>query len=117
MDRVPSRGVAPQPGHAELHTVLIAAQQAGERSSIAEGLQAFKLHVSALQGPLVTLLQQHGTDKPGDGAVVREDAHDIRASLDLGVQPLERVGAVDLQPMRLREVHARTQKWGTATKR
>jgi hypothetical protein len=78
MDRFPSRGVAPQPGHAELHTVLIAAQQAGERGSIAERLQAFKLYVSALQGPLVALLQQHGTDQPGDGAVVGQDAHEMR---------------------------------------
>jgi hypothetical protein len=30
-DRVPSRGVTPQPGRAEMHAVLIAAQQAGER--------------------------------------------------------------------------------------
>jgi hypothetical protein len=30
-DRVPSRGVTPQPGRAEMHAVLSAAQPAGER--------------------------------------------------------------------------------------
>ena len=30
-DRVPSRGVTPQPGQAEMHAVLSAAQQAGEQ--------------------------------------------------------------------------------------
>jgi uncharacterized SAM-binding protein YcdF (DUF218 family) len=31
LDRVPSRGVTPQPGQAEMHAVLIAARLAGER--------------------------------------------------------------------------------------
>jgi hypothetical protein len=35
------------------------------------------------------------------------DAYDIRAPLDLGVQPLQRVGAVDLGPVRSREGHER----------
>jgi hypothetical protein len=47
-----------------MHAVLSAAQR----------LQAFKLHVAPLQGPLVPLLQQHGADQPRDGVVVREDA-------------------------------------------
>ncbi len=38
--------------------------------SIAEGVQAFKLHVATLQGPLVALLQQHGAHQPGDRLVV-----------------------------------------------
>jgi len=50
------------------------------RCSIAEGLaglQAVCLYVSALQGPLVALLQQHRADQPRDRAVVGEDAHHV----------------------------------------
>jgi hypothetical protein len=36
--------------------------------SIAEGLQAFKLHVAPLQGPLVVLLEQDGAHQARDGA-------------------------------------------------
>lgn len=43
-----------------MRAVLSAARLAGEPGQYREGLQALKLHVSALQGPLVALLQQHG---------------------------------------------------------
>lgn len=46
-------------------------------------------------------------DQPRDGAVAGEDAHHVRVPLALGVQPLQRVGTVDLQRVRLREVNVR----------
>lgn len=70
------------------------------RGSIAEALEALELHVAPLQAPLVALLEQHGADQARDGAVIGEDAHHVGAALDLGIEPLERVGRVDLQPVR-----------------
>jgi len=61
--------------------------------------------VAALQRLLIALLEQHGAYQTRDGAVVGEDAHDVGAPLDLSVQSLRRVGAENLQPVRLREVH------------
>jgi hypothetical protein len=36
-----------------------------------------------------------------------ESPHDVRAPLDLGVEPLQRIGRVDLHVVRLREAHER----------
>jgi hypothetical protein len=54
------------------------------------------LHVAALQAPLVTLLEQQRANEPRDRGFVGEDPDDVRAPLDLGVEPLQRVGRVDL---------------------
>ena len=70
---------------------------------LAESLQAFKLHVAALQLPLVVLFEQQRADESGDGRFVREDAHDVGAPLDLGVQSFQWIGAVDLCAMRFGE--------------
>ena len=51
------------------------------------------------------LLEHHGADQADDGGIVGEDADHIGTALDLRVQALERVGAVDLQAMRLGELH------------
>ena len=40
----------------------------------------------------------HGADQACDGGVVGKDAHDVGSPFDLGVEPFERVGAVDLVP-------------------
>ena len=64
--------------------------------SFAERLQPLKLQVSAVQTPLVVPLQQHGAHQARDGGVIGEDAHHVGAASDLGVEPLQRVGAVDL---------------------
>jgi hypothetical protein len=48
-----------------------------------ERLQSFKLHVSTLQTPFVTLLEQQRVDEPCDRGVVGEDTDD-GASFDLG---------------------------------
>jgi hypothetical protein len=51
------------------------------------------------------LFQQQGPDQAGDGLVVGEDTHDIRAALDLAVQALDRVCAVQLGSMLVGEGH------------
>ena len=48
-----------------------------------------------LDGPFVVLLEQDGADEADDGLFVREDADDVGAALDLAVEALERVRAVD----------------------
>jgi hypothetical protein len=65
---------------------------------------AFQGHVaSTLDGPLVVLFEQQRADEADDGAVVGEDADDVGAPLDLAVEAFDRVGAVELGPVRLRE--------------
>ena len=44
-----------------------------------------------LQFPLVILFEQHGADQPYDRRLVRKDAKDVGAPLDLLVDALERV--------------------------
>ena len=68
----------------------------GEYRSGRERLQA---HVAALDGPLVVLLQQPGADEAHDGRLVGEYTHHVGVALDLAVEPLERVVAVDLRPV------------------
>ena len=59
--------------------------------------------VVAVGGPVVVLLGEHGADEADDGGVVGEDLHDVGASLDLLVEPLERVVRPDLAPVIRRE--------------
>jgi hypothetical protein len=75
------------------------------RLIFAQGLQTFKLHITALQGPLVILFKHHGADQADDGGVVGENADDIGSAFHLGVQTFERIGAVDLGSMGFRESH------------
>jgi hypothetical protein len=59
-------------------------------------------------GPLVV---EFGEDRGGeaeDGFRVREDLDDVGAAFDLPVQPLERVGRLDLLPVLVREVRERS---------
>jgi len=44
-----------------------------------------------LQQPLIILLQQHGTDQPGDAGLVGEDADDIGPPLHLLLYPGPRI--------------------------
>jgi len=57
--RVPAHGVSPQPG--ECSDARYSASHSGQpsRSGIADGLQAFKLHVSSVEAPFVVLLEHH----------------------------------------------------------
>ena len=53
----------------------------------------------------IVLFEKHGADQADDGGLVREDADDVSAALDLLDQSFERVGAVQLGPVRCREGH------------
>jgi len=60
----------------------------------------FQGHVAgALDGPFIVLLEQDGADQAGDGVLIGEDADDLGAPLDLAVEPFQRIGAVDFQPV------------------
>ena len=71
----------------------------------ADGGQRFQRQVAPLDGPLVGLLEQQGSDETIDRPLVREDADDLSAALDLAVQAFERVGGMELHPVLAREVH------------
>lgn len=51
------------------------------------------------------MLEQDGADESGNRRLVGEDADDLGAALDLAVQPLDRISAVQLGAMFLREGH------------
>jgi hypothetical protein len=73
--------------------------QAGDEI-IADGGDGLKGHgAGALDSPLVVLLEEDGADEAGDGGLVREDADDLGAALDLAVQALARIGRVQLRPV------------------
>lgn len=79
--------------------------QADERIITHRG-DGFQCYVAgSLNNPLIILLKQQCTDEPDDGVVVGEDANDISASLDLAIETLNGVGAVQLGPMLLWEGH------------
>jgi len=63
------------------------------------------LHVTALQLPLVILLQQDGPDEPDDGLFVGEDANHVRPPFHLFIQPFQWIGAVQLDPVLCGESH------------
>ena len=59
--------------------------------------KGFKGHVTnALDGPFVALLHEDRADESGDRGFIREDADDCGAPLDLAVQALDGVGALEL---------------------
>ena len=61
-------------------------------------------HAAALQLPVLVLLQQHCPHQPGDGGVIRKDAHEPGTAFDFFIDPLQQVGALDLAPVVLGEV-------------
>ena len=70
------------------------------------GKAPYKRHVSgALHSPFVILFEQQCADESDDGVVVGEDADDLGSSLDLAIETLDRIRAVKLGPMLLRECH------------
>ena len=101
--RVPAHGVSPQPGRAEMRGTQRATADSRVGTVSQSVCRPLKLHVAPVETPLVVLLEHHGADESGDRRVVGEDAHDIGTPLDLGIEPLERIGAVDLGPVRPRE--------------
>ena len=53
----------------------------------------------------VVLFEEQGSDQTGDGGLVGKDADDFAASLDLAVEPLQRVGGVQPGAMLGGEAH------------
>lgn len=66
--------------------------------SIAELSETFQAHVTAADGPLVVLLEEEGADQPFDGRFIGEDGDDIRTPFDFAIDPLDRIGRMDLRP-------------------
>ena len=65
-----------------------------------------RVHVpGALNGPFVVLLEQEGADQTDDRVVVGEDADHVGPVLDLAVETLDRIRAVELGPVLLGEGH------------
>jgi len=65
--------------------------------------ERFLGEVAPADEPLVVLLDQHRADEADCRGVVGEDADDVRSAPNLLVEPLERVGAAELWPVRGRE--------------
>lgn len=63
------------------------------------------LHVSRFQRPLVVLFEHYGAYKPDNGLVIGEDTDDVGASLHLGIDPFQLVGAVNLDSACLEDAH------------
>ena len=73
---------------------------------IVERCDRFARHVwSPLDGPPIILLQQDGPDRAQDGLLVGQDADHVGALPDPTIQPLKRIGRVQLCPVCCREVH------------
>jgi hypothetical protein len=62
---------------------------------IAQGIDGFQRHVTgSLDRPFVILLEQDRPNEPDYRVPVGEDADDVGAPLDLAVEALDRIGAV-----------------------
>lgn len=60
----------------------------------------FQRHMpGALDGSLVVLLDQQGTDQSDDGVVVRKDANDLGAPLDVVVEAFDRACRTKFRPI------------------
>ena len=74
-----------------------AATAGSPTKGIAQRRDGFQRHVAGpLHRPLIVLFEQDGADQTDDGVLVGEDADDVGASLDLAVEPLDRVDRVQL---------------------
>jgi hypothetical protein len=63
---------------------------------LAQWSDGFQRHVAgALHGPFIVLLEQDGADQTGAGSLVREDADNVDAPLDLAIEAFQRIGAMD----------------------
>jgi hypothetical protein len=60
---------------------------------------------AALNRPFVVLFEQQRADQVRNGIFVGEDADDVGAPLDLAVEALDRIGAVQLGTVLGREGH------------
>jgi len=60
-----------------------------------------------LQGPFVILFDHHSSNQSDDGALIGEDPHDVGPAFYFGIEPLKRIGAMDLKSVRAREAGER----------
>ena len=75
---------------------------------IADRGESFKRHITgALDSPFIALFHEDRPDESGDRRFVGEDADHGCAPLDLAVQALDGIGAVELDAMLLGEGHVR----------
>ena len=58
-----------------------------------------------LDGPFLGLLHQDGADEAADGSLVGEDSDDFGAPLDLAVEALDWIRAVQFRPVLLGKGH------------
>jgi hypothetical protein len=73
---------------------------------IAQARDGFQGPVAAtLDGPFVVPFEQNCADEANNGVLVGEDADNLGAALDLAVNALERVSAVQLDAVLRRERH------------
>src|SRR3954470_21965794 len=72
---------------------------------ITSSLKGAIVSSAPLDGPFVVLFEQQRADKPSNGILVRKDADDIGAPLDLAIEALERIGGMYFRPVILREAH------------
>ena len=64
----------------------------------------FQCHVAAsLNRPFVVLFQKDRVHEAEDGGFIGKNSRDIRSPLDLAIEPLDRIGGVDLRPVVFRE--------------
>ena len=69
---------------------------------VAHWREGFQCEVStALDGPLLGLLHQDGANETADGSFVRKDPNHIGAPLDLAVQALDWIRAMQFRPVLL----------------
>ena len=71
----------------------------GDRIRITETSLGFLCQIAPGYGPPVVLLDQDGANEAYDGFVVGQDADHVGASLDLLVDPFQRIDRVDLRSM------------------
>lgn len=110
-DCVPWAGVrTPPPSRSPVDPAGLSGCHLGQADHgiIAQGRDGFSRHVACpfpLNGPLIVLLKQIAPTHADNGLFVWKDPHDVGASLDLTVQPLDRIGRVQLRPMCGGKVH------------
>ena len=104
-DGVALRGVVAG-SRATLAAVSVCQTRQADDRMVAHQGDGFQGHVSRpLDCQFVVLLQEQCSDQPDYRGFVGEDADDVAAAFDVGVEPFEGVGRVDLGAMLGGELH------------
>jgi hypothetical protein len=80
-------------------SLIVVVEDPDAPSGVFHHWAAFSMPAGSLHRPFIVLLEEDRTDKAGDGVLVGEDADDLGAALDLAVEPLQRIGGMDLRPV------------------